>query len=84
MNRTSAGRLVFTLLAVFLIVSPYVADWNITHIYNPRWPPHAKFHNAQTMALGMLLRVAALFFIWRSSADRVGNIIAVTFLTGVY
>jgi hypothetical protein len=23
------------------------------HLYNPRWPQHAKFHNAQTMLMGI-------------------------------
>lgn len=36
------------------------------------------------MALGTMLELAALFYTWRPSADRVGNVIAVTFLTGVY
>lgn len=84
MSRITAGRLIFTFLAVFLIVSPYLADWNVTHIYNPQWPPHAKFHNGQTMALGTLLGLAALFFTWRSSADRVGNVLAAAVLNGVY
>lgn len=84
MTRITAGRLIFTFLAIFLIVSPYVADWNVTHIYNPHWPPHAKFHNAQTMALGTLLGVAALFYTWRPSSDLVGNITVVAFMNGVY
>ncbi len=42
-----------------------LADWNATHIYNPLWPPHAKFHNAQTMTIAVLLGVSGLVFLWR-------------------
>ena len=59
------GRVILTLIAVMTIVSPYLADWNATHIYNPLWPPHAKFHNAQTMTMGVMLGVSGLFFLWR-------------------
>ena len=34
------------------------------HLRNPAWPPHAKFHNAQTMVIGLLagaLSLAILF-----------------------
>jgi hypothetical protein len=57
-------------------VSAYAADWNETHIYNPRWPPHAKFHNAQTMLLGTLLAGMTLFFTWRRRGDPDTNMIA--------
>jgi hypothetical protein len=50
---------------VFAGVGPYLADWNETHIYNPTWPPHARFHNAQTMSLGAGLAGAALLQLWR-------------------
>ena len=54
-----------TAVALFTSVSAYVMDWNVTHIYNPRWPPHAKFHNAQTMSMALLLGVLALLLLWR-------------------
>lgn len=65
-----SGRILFTLIAVFNAVSPFLADWNETHIYNPAWPPHAKFHNAQTMAMAVLLAIATMYFVWSSRDSR--------------
>jgi hypothetical protein len=61
-----SGKVLLTLVAVFTVAAPFLADWNETHIYNPLWLPHAKFHNAQTMAMAMLLGITALFFLWRN------------------
>ena len=36
------------------------------HLYNPNWPPHAKFHNGQTMLLGVLLGSLALMILFCS------------------
>jgi hypothetical protein len=58
------GKYILTFLGLFTLVSPYLADWNITHIYNPTWPPHAKFHNAQTMVLGAFLGILTLYCLW--------------------
>ena len=37
------------------------------HMKNPRWPPHAKFHNAQGILLGVALGIVsiALLFLHR-------------------
>jgi hypothetical protein len=58
------GKLLVSFIAVFTAVSPYLADWNNTHIYNPNWLPHAKFHNAQTMVFGALLGLLSLWALW--------------------
>jgi|GEM_PF-910983 len=57
----SAGRIILCFFGLFTLISPYVADWNATHIYTPQWPPHAKFHNAQTMVLGTFLGSLTLY-----------------------
>ena len=62
--RWSIGKLLISLVALFTAVSPYLADWNETHIYNPLWLPHAKFHNAQTMVLGAFLGLLAVYCLW--------------------
>ena len=59
------GRVILSVIAIGAIVSPFLADWNATHIYNPLWTPHAKFHNAQTMTMAVLLGLSGMFFLWR-------------------
>ena len=60
-----AAQWITTVIAILTIVTPLLADWNETHIYNPRWPPHARFHNAHTMLLGVLLGGASVWLAWR-------------------
>ncbi|CAI6338932.1 unnamed protein product [Periconia digitata] len=58
------GQLLHALIAVLTATLGFIADWNHTHVYNPRWPPHAKFHNGQTMSTGLLLGGTALFHLF--------------------
>ena len=55
------GKLLISSAAAAGMVGPYLFDWNETHIFNATWPPHAKFHNAQTMSSGVVLGLATLF-----------------------
>lgn len=48
-------------------VGAFLADFNETHVYNPRWPPHARFHNGQTMSLGIMLCIASLYYLLRKN-----------------
>lgn len=34
-----------------------------THVYNPNWPPHARFHNGQTMSTGLVCGISSLYFL---------------------
>lgn len=39
-----AGQLLLSFVAVVTSISPILADFNATHIFNPLWLPHARFH----------------------------------------
>lgn len=58
-----------SLVALFTAVSPFLADFNSTHVYNAAWPGHARFHNGQTMTTGLLAGLLALYFLWGKSTS---------------
>ncbi|GCE14825.1 DUF6640 family protein [Tengunoibacter tsumagoiensis] len=63
------ARVLVSLAALFTLVGAVLADLVIPatakqHIYNPNWPPHAKFHNGQTIFLGVFLGLMALWLLW--------------------
>lgn len=60
----STGKILLSLTSAWSGVGSYLFDWNETHIYNPTWPRHAKFHNAQTMSMGAALAAAGLYAVW--------------------
>ena len=68
-NPSSVYRSLLTIVGLVTCAGAYLADWNETHIYNPRWPPHAKFHNGQTMSMGLALGTATLYYLWRPLKD---------------
>jgi hypothetical protein len=71
-------------VATVTIFGSFLADWNTTHIYNPNWPPHARFHNGQTMSVGVLLGLAALYFAWRRKGDPRTNLVAAGLFDAFY
>ena len=53
------ARWIVALVAIWnfggLIVDAFIPVTAKQHLRNPRWPPHAKFHNCQTMMMGIFL-----------------------------
>jgi hypothetical protein len=69
MKRTSKGRKILTSAAALTAVGGFLADWNRTHLFNPNWPPHARFHDALTITLGSLLGASGLYFLRSRGKD---------------
>ena len=64
------SRILFTLSAIGLTVGAHVADLSPSHMFNDRWPPHAKFHTGQTLSMSVLLSLLTIGFAWRKTSDQ--------------
>lgn len=74
-KKITVSKIVITLIALFTAISPFLADFNDTHVYNPYWPGHAKFHNGQTMTFGLISGLLSLYFLWlRQAATGLENL----------
>ncbi|QJD81427.1 acetyltransferase [Spirosoma rhododendri] len=73
-----------TLVALWTTVGSYIFDWNDTHIYNPAWPPHARFHNAQTMLLGTVIGLTAGWVLWVPKANALYRLQVASALASYY
>jgi hypothetical protein len=70
MDWTTKGRVLLTSVAALTTVGGFLADWNRTHLFNPDWPPHARFHDALTIALGSLLGLCGLYVLVGRRSER--------------
>ena len=64
------AKWIITLVAV-LNFGGFIADALVPatarqHLWNPRWPPHAKFHNGQTMLMGIFGGLISLVILFGS------------------
>jgi hypothetical protein len=65
----SLGLILLSIEPIFISIGSFVADFMTeTHIFNPRWPPHAKFHSGQTISIAFTLGLATLYYTWRTSS----------------
>ena len=59
------SRLILSGAAIGTIIGTGCADLNATHVFNPVWPPHARFHNATGWGSITGTQLLALWLLWR-------------------
>ena len=78
------GKVLISFVALVAGAGAFAADWNETHIHNPRWTSHAKFHNAQTMLSGATLSAISLWQLWAARGDRQSSLNWGTLFAALY
>ena len=69
MNRNKLGKWVMTFVLVAGAVVSTAVDWNETHLFNPAWHPHARFHDALFLMILDAMSLVVLWLLWRRSAE---------------
>lgn len=84
MKTFSPGKILISIVSLYAAFGSYIFDWNKTHIFNPDWPPHAKFHNAQDMLLGTTTGLLALWVLWIQRTDERNKLLLSSVLASLY
>jgi hypothetical protein len=69
MNRRKLGKSILSFVLVVGAVVATAVDWNTTHLFNPTWHPHARFHDALFLLLLDGMSLVVLWLLWRQSNE---------------
>jgi tryptophan-rich sensory protein len=71
------SRLILSGAAIGTIVGAGAADLTRSHVFNPSWPPHARFHGAAGWGTVTASQLLVLWLVWRPAQDRAAEDLAV-------
>lgn len=63
-------KIILTILSVFTIFITSVMDLNDTHMTNPLWTPHARFHWAAQYFSTLAICILVLVGVWGNYAEK--------------
>jgi hypothetical protein len=63
------GRSLLTLANAITVAAPLAADWNDSHVFNTRWPGHARFHGVTALAMTVSLATLSVWSLWSEGTD---------------
>lgn len=69
MTGARISRLILSGAAVGTIMGSARADLNATHVFNPAWLPHARFHNVTGWGTITGSQLLALWLLWRPGQE---------------
>ena len=69
MNRNKLGKWILSFVLVVGAVVSTAVDWNTTHLFNPTWHPHARFHDALFFLFLDAMSLVVLWLLWRPSKE---------------
>ncbi len=84
MIRPLIGRILISLIAIETGAGAFFFDFNRSHVFNPFWLPHARFHAAMGVFMGAGLALLALWYCWRRAGDERTNLQVAAWMAALY
>ena len=89
MSRKKLAKILLSVLVVVSTLVSVVVDWNASHVFNPEWHPHGRFHDVMLLTLLVGFVPLLLWLLWRNSSEpevavKVTTAILVTFWGSFY
>ena len=69
MSRKKLAKILLSVLVVVSTLVSLVVDWNSSHVFNPDWHPHGRFHDVMLLTLLVALVPLLLWLLWRNSPE---------------
>jgi hypothetical protein len=69
MVRRTLGKIILTFVLASGAITGVAVDWNESHLFNPTWHAHARFHDALMLAIWCGVTVVGLWQMWRPSLE---------------
>ena len=63
------GKVILSFVLIVGAVASVFVDWQPSHLFNPTWPPHAKFHDWAMLNHLLGTSALALWLLWRKSSE---------------
>ena len=77
-------KILITLATIFYGIMPVIADLSDSHLLNPSWMPHAKFHLVWLLSTNSLFALFALYLIWIENKAFQAGLIGIIVMSGFW
>lgn len=84
MSKQKMARVLLSVLVTSSTLISIAADWNSSHVFNPDWSAHAKFHDIMLLTLLTGLLPLLLWLLWRKSSEPEIAIKVATFILVIF
>lgn len=79
-----AVKVLITFATLVYGIVPAIADLSETHLLNPAWSAHARFHGAWFLAFSAGMAFMSLFILWRRDQLHLPIFVGLTFTAGFW